>query len=63
VKRAAVAVASVALVGALSACDPGPECAQWSTTLHTSTTVVNGKVSVSTVPVTVCVRYVEERPA
>lgn len=59
-KRAAVAVAGVALVGALSACDPGPECADWDTRTHLVTSVgVNGKPTTHLVTETVCVRYVE----
>lgn len=62
-KRVAVAVAGVALVGALTACDPGPTCAQYATTTHLVTAVgVSGKVTTHLVTDTVCVRYEEAEP-
>lgn len=59
-KRIAVAVAGLALVGTLSACDPGPECADWDTRTHLVTSVgMNGKVTTHMVTDTFCARYVE----
>ncbi|MFE6159836.1 hypothetical protein ACFQ7F_13095 [Streptomyces sp. NPDC056486] len=61
-KAAAVTAAvGVALLG-LTACDTGPECVDYSTTMHTTTTIVNGKPVVSTAPVTVCVKYAAPEP-
>ena len=58
---AATVLVVTGVVGA-SACDPGPECVDYSTTLHTTTTIVNGKPVVSTVPVMVCMRYADPEP-
>lgn len=57
-----VTLGALAIVGALGlvGCDPGPTCAEYSTTLQPVTTYVNGKPSFSMVPVTVCVRYEAE---
>ena len=57
-----VTLGALAIVGALGlvGCDPGPACADWTTQLQTSTTIVNGKPVIQTVPVTFCVRYEAE---
>lgn len=62
--RTAATILGVALVGAaLTACDPGPACADYATTTHLVTAVgVNGKVTTHLVTDTVCVRYEEAEP-
>lgn len=64
-KRAAVALASVALgVGGLTACDTGPECVD----SHVVTNVVpvynaaTKSTTLQTVTTVVCDRYAEESP-
>jgi hypothetical protein len=52
----------MAAVGALAltACDPGPKCLDYSTQVVSTTTIVNGKVVPGTSIVTVCTRYEDE---
>lgn len=58
-KTAALALAGLTLAGtvALTGCDPGPPCEQWSSTMEV-VPVFNGKTTtVQLVPVTTCVKY------
>ena len=62
-KRVAVAVAGVVLVGSLTvACDPGPECVKSHSEL-TWVPVFNGKTStIHPVWTSVCDEYAKESP-
>jgi hypothetical protein len=59
-KTAAVAVTVAVAALGLTACDPGPECADWDTRTHLVTSVgMGGKVTTHLVTDTFCARYVE----
>jgi hypothetical protein len=61
-KAAALALAGLTLAGtvALTGCDPGPPCDQWSTMWMPHTHTV-GKVTYTSVdPVSICVHYAPE---
>jgi hypothetical protein len=58
-RAAAIAATGAALIATLSACDTGPECAQYETQTHLVTHIVNGKMVTGMVTSTVCVRYKE----
>ncbi|MFE4721957.1 hypothetical protein ACFRLW_37270 [Streptomyces sp. NPDC056728] len=61
-KSAAMVAATATTAGilALTACDPGPECLDYSTQVVPHTTIVKGKVVSGTSVVTTCVRYAED---
>lgn len=60
-RNAAALMATAVAVLALTACDPGPACADWDTRTHLVTSVgVNGKTTTHMVTDSFCARYEEE---